>query len=339
MLKAKIKVLVVDDEPRNILLIKEILGRLDSYVVDDAVDGEGALKKLKDKTYDALLTDWLMPKMNGAELIKRVRSELASPPFIIMITAIQSSQAKESILEIGADEYISKPLRMKDLLVALEEGLARKSQPLPKIRKIQVPKKVVTPPFMAVVIASSTGGYDALTHLFSGHLPDNVAFFLVHHSPEQTLRNMAKKLKELTNLNIDLARDSQKINPGHVYIAPANRHLCINPKPLTIRLNKDPKENYVRPSADPLFRSAALVFGKYTLGVVLTGLGVDGTNGAAHIKAAGGEVLVQDPESAIAPTMPKSVILSGLTTDVVGLTKINSKIKSKILRLTSKLIK
>jgi CheY-like chemotaxis protein len=143
MLKKKVKVLVVDDEPRNILLIKEILGRLDSYVVDKAVDGEEALKKLKGKAYDALLTDWLMPKMNGAELIKRVRSELKSPPFIIMITAIQTSQAKESILEIGADEYISKPLRMKDLLGALEEGLARKSQPLPKIQKIKITKRVL----------------------------------------------------------------------------------------------------------------------------------------------------------------------------------------------------
>jgi two-component system, chemotaxis family, protein-glutamate methylesterase/glutaminase len=335
----KPRILVVDDEPRNILLIKEILGRLDNYVVDEAVDGEDALKKLKSKTYDALLTDWLMPKMNGAELIKRVRSELKSPPFIIMITAIQTSQAKKSILEIGADEFISKPFHAKGLLITLKEGLSRKSQPLPKIQKIKITKQVFTPPFVAVVIASSTGGYDALTHIFSGHLPDKAAFFLVHHSPEQTLRNMAKKLRDLTNLNVDLARDSQKINPGHVYIAPANRHLCINPKPLSIRLNKDPKENYVRPSADPLFRSAALVFGKYTLCVVLTGLGVDGTNGAAHIKAAGGEVLAQDPESAIASTMPKSAILSGLTTDVVGLTKINSKIQSKVLRLTSKLNK
>ncbi len=333
----KIRVLVVDDEPRNVQLIRSILNSQECYIVDEAVDGEEALKKLKDKNYDALLTDWLMPKMNGADLIKRIRSELKSPPYIVMITAIQSAQAKENILEIGADEFISKPLRMKEFLVILKEGLARRSQPLPKLQKIKVPKKIIPPPFVAVVIASSTGGFEALIHLFSGALPEKAAFFVAQHAPVETLRNMARKIKTLTNLDVNLARDSQKINPGNVYIAPGDRHLCINPKPLSISLNQDPKENYVRPSADPLFRSAALVFGKCTLGIVLTGLGVDGTQGAAHIKAVGGEVLAQDPKSAIAPSMPKNVILSGLNSDTVKLDEINSKIESQISMLTSNL--
>jgi two-component system, chemotaxis family, protein-glutamate methylesterase/glutaminase len=148
---------------------------------------------------------------------------------------------------------------------------------------------------------------------------------------------MTRKINTLTNLDVNLARDSQEINPGHVYIAPGDKHLYINPKPLSIGLNQDPKENYVRPSADPLFRSAALTFGKYTLGIVLTGLGVDGTHGAAHIKAVGGEVLVQDPESATAPSMPKNVILSGLNSDIVGLDEINSKVESQITKLSSSL--
>lgn len=330
----KIRVLIVDDEPRNVQLLRSILSSQNCYIVDEAVNGEEALKKLKCINYDVLLTDWLMPSMNGADLIKRVRSELKILPYIIMITAIQSLQAKEDILEIGADEFISKPLRMKEFLVTLKEGLARRSQPLPKIQKIKVPKKIITPPFVAVVIASSTGGYEALIQLFSGHLSDKAAFFVAQHAPAETLRNITKKIKTLTNLNVHLARDSQKINPGNVYIAPGDRHLCINPKPLAISLNRDPKENYVRPSADPLFRSAALTFGKCTLGIVLTGLGVDGTHGAAHIKAVGGEVLAQDPKSAIAPSMPKSVILSGVNTDIVGLDKLNSKIESQISTLT-----
>ena len=191
---------------------------------------------------------------------------------------------------------------------------------------------------MAVVIASSTGGFEALIQLFSGHLSERAAYFIAQHAPVETLRNMAKKIKTLTNLDVNLARDSQKINPGNVYIAPGDRHLCINRKPLSISLNQDPKENYVRPSADPLFRSAALTFGKYTLGIVLTGLGVDGTHGAAHIKAVGGEVLAQDPESAMAPSMPKNVILSGLNSDIVGLNEINSKVESQIAKLSSNLI-
>ena len=333
----KTRVLVVDDEPRNVLLVRKILESQDCYIVDEAIDGEEALRKLKCIKYDALLTDWLMPKVNGADLIKRIRSELASPPYIVMITAIQSLQAKDNILEIGADEFISKPIRMKDFLVTLKDGLARRSQPLPKIQKINVPKKIVAPPFIAVVIASSTGGYEALIKLFSGNLSEKAAFFVAQHAPAETLRNITKKIKTLTNLDVHLARDAQKINPGNVYIAPGDKHLCIKPNPLSISLNQDPKENYVRPSADPLFRSAALTFGKCTLGIVLTGLGVDGTQGAAHIVAVGGEVLAQDPKSATAPSMPKNVILSGVNTDIVGLDEINSKVESQLLKLTSNL--
>ena len=117
----KHRVLVVDDQSQNVRLIKQVLAMERCYIVDEAANGEEALTKLKDNSYDALLTDWLMPKMNGAELIKRIRNELTLPPYIMMITAIQSSQAKESILEIGADEFISKPLRMKSFLVTLKE--------------------------------------------------------------------------------------------------------------------------------------------------------------------------------------------------------------------------
>ncbi len=333
----KIRVLIVDDQPQNVRLVKQILDMEPCYLVDEAVDGEEAFTKLKGKKYDALLTDWLMPKINGVELIKRVRSELTLHPYIIMITAIQSSQAKKNILEIGADEFISKPLRPKEFLVILKEGLARKSQPLPKIETIKVSRKKKNPPFMAVVIAASTGGYEALLQLFSGHLSEKAAYFVVQHAPKYSLNNMALEFKKLTNLKLELAKEGEKIKPGRVYIAPGDRHLSVDPKTFSIRLNREPKENYVRPSADRLFRSAALVFGKYTLGIVLTGLGVDGTEGAAHIKAVGGEILAQDPETAIAPRMPKSIILSGLTTNVVKLSEMNSKIESQVLSLAKNL--
>ncbi len=333
----KSRVLIVDDEPRNVELIRSILNSQNCYIVDQATNGEEALKQIKGKNYDVLVTDWLMPKMNGAELIKQVRNQLTVHPFIMMISAIKSSQAKKDILEIGADEYISKPFRMKDFLVILQDGLARRAQPLPKIQKIKIPQRTFTPPFVAVVIASSTGGFEALIHLFSHPLSDKAAFFVAQHAPEETLRNMARIIKNLTKLKVSLARESQRINPGNVYIAPGDRHLCIDPKSLTISLNQDPKENFVRPSADPLFRSAALAFGKSTLGIVLTGLGVDGTHGAAHIKAAGGEVIAQEPESATASSMPNSVVISGLATEVVKLSEINSKIESQILALSSNL--
>ncbi len=337
MSEIKLRVLVVDDQPENVRLVKQILAMERCYLVDEAVDGEEALTKLKRVHYDALLTDWLMPKVNGADLIARVRNELESPPFIMMITAIQTSQAKESILKIGADEFITKPLRMKGFVESLREGITRKAQPLPKISKIQALEKNVTPAFPVVVIAASTGGYEALAQLFSGHLSEKAAFLVVQHAPGYSLQNMTTRFGKLTKLKLTLARDGQKIKPGHVYIAPGDRHLSIKPKTLSICLNQGPKENYVRPSADPLFRSAAQAFGKYTLGVVLTGLGIDGTQGAAHIKAVGGQIIVQDPVSAVAPAMPKSIVFSSLADNVVKLSNLNSKIESEVSKLSSDL--
>jgi len=333
----KTRVLVVDDQEQNVRLVKQVLAMERCYIVDGAADGDEAFEKLKSESYDALLTDWLMPNMNGAELIKRVRSEFTSPPYIMMITAIQSSQAKESILEIGADEFISKPLRMKEFTLTLKEGLARRSQPLPEISKITASEKNTHPPFVAVVIASSTGGCEVLSYLFSRQLSDKAAYFVVQHAPGYSLNSMAARFKGLTNLKFELARNGVEIKPGCIYLAPGDKHLCINSKTLTIELNQDPKENYVRPSADPLFRSAAQAFGKFTLGIVLTGLGVDGTQGAAHIKAVGGEILAQDPESAVAPAMPQNVISSGLANEILQISEINSKIDSLVSTLSSKL--
>jgi two-component system chemotaxis response regulator CheB len=150
---------------------------------------------------------------------------------------------------------------MKNLLVSLKEELERRSQPLPEIHKNKALEKVINPLFVDVVITSSTGGYNALTDLFSRQLSEKTAFFVVQHAPAYSLNNMASSFNKLTNLKLRLAIDGQEIKPGHVYIAPGDRHLCICPESLSIQLNQDPKENYARPAADPLFRSAALAFG------------------------------------------------------------------------------
>ena len=116
-----------------------------------------------------------------------------------------------------------------------------------------------------------------------------------------------------------LAEDDVFAKAGTVYLAPNDHHLSIKAGTFRLRLEKGPQVNYVRPAADPLFRSGADAFGSYGIGVVLTGMGRDGAAGAAHILKAGGTVLVQDPETAVAPGMPKNVIEMGGATEVTGL--------------------
>ena len=103
-------------------------------------------------------------------------------------------------------------------------------------------------------------------------------------------------------LTVSLAVNGMKIEKGNVYISPGDKHLKVDPKSFKIILDDGPKENFVRPSADPLFRSVADAFGKYSLGVILTGLGRDGALGTAQIASVKGTVLVQDPDTAVAPS-------------------------------------
>jgi two-component system chemotaxis response regulator CheB len=123
----------------------------------------------------------------------------------------------------------------------------------------------------------------------------------------------------------------------HVYIAPGDKHLRIAPGSLNLILDDGPKENFVRPAADPLFRSAADAFGKYCIAVILTGLGRDGAQGAAQISALNGTILIQDPETCVAPSMPNTIIEVNIPHKVVPLSNLSRIITETILPLSNEL--
>ena len=333
----KQRVLIVDDESSSVRILRRILSTKD-YILDDASNGDEALAKLEEKQYHALLTDWLMPGINGVQLIQHVRKNIRNQPIIIMTTVVDSLQAKEDILAIGADYYLSKPYDLNELINCLEEGLARLQQLPLNLNLISSQKELSTPPpCIAVVIAASTAGCEALRKVFYGFPSCKAAFFIVQHGPEWVIEELARKIQLNTDLNVMVAADSQMIQPGCIYIAPADSHLCIQQKSFSIKLTDDPKENFLRPAADPLFRSGAKAFGGFTIGAVLTGLGMDGTNGSAHIVASKGIVIVQDPETAVAPTMPRTVISSGLAREIVPLNKMQTTILEKVEILSGQL--
>ena len=330
----KQRILIVDDELRVIELLKHLLPT-DQYIVDEASNGVEALAKIRKNRYHALLTDWLMPEMNGVQLIKRIRSEIEIQPLIIMITVIDSLQAKEDILEIGADYYSPKPFDTMGLLNCLKIGLARMQQ-VPQKTYTIVPsrKQELLPPCVAVVLASSTAGCDALQKVFYNFPSCNAAFLIVQHGPMWLHEQLVKRIQLNTELNVSLAKDSVDIRPRSIYFAQGGSHLCVQPKSFSLQLTSDPMENHVRPSADPLFRTAAKAFGSFTIGVVLTGLGIDGTYGSAYINANGGVVLVQDPKTARAPTMPQAIISSGLAHQTVTLDKMQATILKHVNNLS-----
>ncbi len=158
-----------------------------------------------------------------------------------------------------------------------------------------------------VVIGASAGGVEALTTLVA-HLPHDLpaALFVVVHISSEAPSSLAQILSRAGALPARTAQDKAPIEHGHIYVAPPDRHLLLTAE--DVRVVSGPRENRHRPAIDPLFRSAALSFGRRVVGIVLSGALNDGTAGLLAIKRAGGIAMVQDPATAAFPGMPKSAL-------------------------------
>lgn len=302
------RVLIVEDDAVSMVLLKKVL-RKNGYEILTAKNGAEAFALLKRETVDAVLTDWMMPEMDGMELVQRIRSGMRPVPLMMMVTALASPQARQRALEAGADVYVTKPIDAGVVLTSLEQGLAQKCQGEKYERLLQEAPGGWRGTMVGVGITASTGGPPMVRELIRGLTPTaDAAFFIVQHGPGWMLESFAARLQEETAMTVRLARHEMPVEAGSVYLAPGEVHMIVDPREQRILLTDDPPENYVRPAADPLFRSMATAFGKRTIAVVLTGMGRDGTIGAGYVNVAGGTVLAQDPATATVASMPGSVL-------------------------------
>jgi two-component system, chemotaxis family, protein-glutamate methylesterase/glutaminase len=180
----------------------------------------------------------------------------------------------------------------------------------------------------AVVIGCSAGGLDALRILLNA-LPAEfaAAVIVVAHTAPDGISMLPALLAKTCLLPVSEAMEREPVLPGHVYTAPPNYHLLIEPKRV-FALSVDERVCFARPSIDVLFRSAADAYGERLTGVILTGANNDGAQGLKAIKAAGGLTLVQDPDSAYADTMPKAAIATGAVDKIKRLDALAAEIRS-----------
>ena len=325
-----VRVLVVDDSAFVRKMMTQMLSRSPFVeVVGTARDGMEAIELADELQPDVITCDLNMPEMDGVAF---VRSQMARRPVPIVIISVASPSGEQVLaaLEAGAVDFLQKPtalatdrlLDVADELVAkvkaaagaqLWRDTAAASAPLPTLPASGTNAAAHTD---IVVIGISTGGPQALKVLIP-RLPADfpVPVAIVLHMPIGYTQLYAQKLDELSPLRVKEAEEGDPIVAGTVYVAAAGRHLSFRRAGAQVVAHLDvrPLDMPHRPSADVMFQSAADIFGARVLGVVMTGMGADGRDGAAWIKARGGRILTESEQSCVVYGMPRSVVEAGLS--------------------------
>jgi two-component system chemotaxis response regulator CheB len=344
---ARIRVLVVDDSVVIRKVVAEVLSADPEVEVGTAATGSIALAKLTQSPPDVVILDVEMPDMDGLQTLAAIRKTHPRLP-VVMFSAITEKGAAATLdaLALGATDYFTKPGGPGGLD---ESRRVLREELLPAIKQLCPPAKTspVTPlavaplvwprpvaaPVTAVVIAASTGGPNALMELFQA-LPAtlHVPLFVVQHMPPMFTRMLAERLTAGGRVPVEEAANGVVAVRGRAYLAPGDFHMTLARDGATVRVltNKDALENSCRPAADPLFRSAAKVYGSGTLAVVLTGMGSDGLRGCQAVRAAGGQIVAQDEATSVVWGMPGAVARAALAERLLPLPLIGPEIVRRV---------
>lgn len=341
----KVRALIVDDSAYMRVVLKDMLESDEGIsVIGTAKDGMEAIEKVKALAPDVVLLDIQMPRMDGVATLQRIMKD--APTRVIMLSAMDKvdTQLPLKALEMGAVDFISKPsgpvsieiVNFADSIIQVVKGVAdAKVEVLKKARaplpsKIKYMRKDALMGTKVIVLAASTGGPRALEVVFAALPRDLPAFiFIVQHIPEDFSESFAKRLEAANGPKVAMASDGLRAEKGIAYLAPGGRHMRLGWKgatTLVMKLDDGAPVNFVKPSADILFKSAADCMGSSVLGIILTGMGSDGAMGAKAIRAEGGRVLVQSEQSSVAASMPKAVINAEAVDKIVPLEDISREI-------------
>jgi two-component system chemotaxis response regulator CheB len=325
-----VRVLIVDDSAYARKVIKQILARSPFIeVVGIAGDGEEALEMVKELHPDVVTLDLMMPGLDGLGFLER-QSALAPQAAIVVTTAGGQHELVLKALEAGAVDFVQKPsLLASETMFEMADELIDKVKTAGTIRWDRAGLAPIVNATAAaesargkgqvdvIVIGISTGGPQGLRYLIprlAESFPVPVAVVL--HIPVGYTELYAAKLDQLSKLKVMEAKHGDSLQAGVVLIAPAGKHLTFrrNGKgEVAVHLDARPFGTLHKPSVDVLFESAAEVFRDRTLGIVMTGMGSDGSRGSALIKAHGGLIYTESEETCIVYGMPSAVVDAGLS--------------------------
>lgn len=327
----KIRVLVVDDSAYNRRALSAVLASSDRIeVIGTAYDGEDAIRKVLKLKPDAVTLDLEMPRMDGFALLRWLMVNHPVPVFVV--SARESNRSVFKALDLGAADFIVKPQSVvpnmeliRDEIVGKIAGVERMDVSKLAKRAFEAPRLALTPSLKPsaeiatgrveglIVVAASTGGPPAVQQLLTVLAPAlaRTAVVVAQHMPAVFTALFAERLDKLLPLRVKEADPGEILRPGHAYILPGGRCARVIASPggasaFELR-EKLPQERYA-PNADWLFISAAALYGRAALGLVLTGMGDDGMAGAAALRQVGADVLAEGRETAVIFGMPQEAL-------------------------------
>ena len=342
-MKKVIRVVVVDDSAFMRKAISTMLQKdTEIEVVGMARDGMEGLEMVRKLDPDVVTLDIEMPVMDGLTALKHIMMEMPRPVIMVSSLTTEGGEATLKAMEYGAVDFIPKQLSKVSLdIVKIEKSLQSKVKTVvrkkgrlsasvtkskPRTAK-EVSRTIQDRPKGKVLrdivlIGVSTGGPPAVQKVL-GELPQDfpAAILIAQHMPGAFTGPFAKRLNDASALSVKEAEDRDLLTPGRVYIAPGGKHLSLCPRTSRIELavSSTSEDVIYKPSVNVLLSSAANGLGQRTVGVIMTGMGSDGLEGAKDLKARKGRLLAQSEETCVVYGMPKAVIEAGLADDVVNL--------------------
>ena len=334
-MKARYKVLIVDDSSLMRQLLTQILSSdPELEVVGTAGDPFVAREKIKALLPDVITLDIEMPRMDGLTFLEKLMRGHPMP--VVMISTLTERGAETTLraLSLGAIDYIPKPK------LDVSRGTVEQSQEIidkvktaakARVRIFQLPSNSTeerplpirhfAATHKVVAIGASTGGTEALKAVLAPLPADFPGIVIVQHMPEAFTRQFAERLNSICKLNVQEAKDGDRILRGRALLAPGGHHMAVVRKGVenSVRVYRGERVNRHQPSVDVLFSSCARQLGLNAVGVLLTGMGADGAKGMLEMKESGAFTMAQDEATCVVYGMPREALRLGGVEQVLPL--------------------
>ena len=356
-MSAPIRLMVVDDSAYNRRTIQEVFqNHPEVEIVGKAADGEEALRMATMLRPDVITLDLEMPRMDGFTFLRILMAKQATP--VIVVSSYAQKENVFKALELGALDFVAKPtaqisadaaelkqqilekvLVVRQLRSSFGAGgippapISRRPPSMGGFERAHSPESIAAlraaAPYVApksvVAIASSTGGPSALLEIFA-KIPRNTTagFVVAQHMPDKFTRTFAERLDRKGTVRTSEGQDGDRLGKSTGFVCPGRQCMEVHPNGVELKITigaPKPDDKYV-PSADRLLKSAAAAVGARAVGVILTGMGDDGVEGARAIRDAGGIVIAEAQETAVVYGMPGAAVRAGIPHKVLPLPQI-----------------